>query len=91
MTFLWGLAKGYAKTREAGRHVKVVEGEEFNAAVDEAMARAVTLQTHVRYLTREEMRELKDAGPTLLQGLTIRLAERITTRTIPPSRRARRR
>ncbi len=84
-------AKGYGKTRQAARHEKVVEWEEFNTAVNEALDRARTLQTHVRYLSREEIKSLRDAPtPTALRNVTIRLASRITTRTMPRARRGRR-
>jgi hypothetical protein len=92
LEMLWGLAKGYGKTRQAGRHEKVVEWEEFNAAVDEAMDRARTLRTHVRYLSREELKSLRDAPtPDIVRNVTSRLASRITTRTVPPARRRGRR
>jgi hypothetical protein len=91
LELLWGLAKGYSRTRQAARHEKVVEWEEFNMAVDEALNRARTLQTHIRYLSREELKSLRDAPtPTELRSVASRLAVRVTTRTVPQSRRARR-
>jgi hypothetical protein len=91
LQLLWELARGYGKTRQAARHEKMVEWEEFDAAIDEAMDRARTLQTHVRYLSREELKSLRDAPtPTALRNVTFRLASRVTTRTVPPARRGRR-
>ena len=91
LQLLWDLAKGYSKTKTAARNEKMVEWEEFNTAVNEALNRASTLQTHFRYMTREELTALRNAPtPTAFQGLSVRFAARITTRTVPPARRARR-
>lgn len=87
LTLLWELARGYAKTKQAARNDKSVEWEEFNAAVNEALSRAKTLQTHIRYLSREELKSLRDAPtPTAVRNITSRIASRVTTRTIPPRR-----
>lgn len=91
LSLLWGLAKGYGKTKQAQQNVKKVEWEELNAAVDEALERARTLQSHVRTLTREEFRRLSDAPtPDEFRRVTSQVATRITNRTIPPARRSRR-
>lgn len=87
---LWELAKGYGKTRQAARHERVAEWEEFDTAVNEALNRARTLQTHIRHLSREELRSLRDAPtPTALRNTIVGLASRVTTRTVPPARRGR--
>jgi len=92
LELLWGLAKGYGKTRQAARNEKMVEWEEFNAAIDEAMDRAQTLRTHIRHLSREELKSLREAPtPTAVRSVTSRLASRVTTRTVPPARRRGRR
>ena len=91
LELLWGVAKGYSKTRQAGRNEKMVEWEEFNMAVNEALERAQTLQTHVRYLSREELRSLRETQtPSGLRHVSFRLAARVTTTTVPPARRVRR-
>jgi hypothetical protein len=91
LELLWGMAKGYGKTRQASRHEKLAEWEEFNAAVNEALDRARTLQTHVRYLSREEITAMRNAPtPTALRNITFRIATQVTTRTRPPARRTRR-
>lgn len=90
LKLLWGMAKGYGRTKQDSRHEKVAEWEEFNAAVDEALARARTLRTHVRYLSPEELRSMRDAPtPTALDHVARGLASRVTTRTVPPTRRGR--
>ena len=91
LQLLWSLAKGYAKMKDAARKTKGVEWEEFNTAVNEALGRAMTLQTHVRYISREELTSLRESPtPTSMRNLTLRLATRVTTRTVPPARRVRR-
>ena len=91
LQLLWGLAKGYGTTKQAAQNVKMVEWEEFNQAVDESLARARTLQTHIRYLSKEQLRELREAAtPGTVRNISFRIARTVTTRTVPPSRRARR-
>jgi hypothetical protein len=91
LQLLWDVARGYSKTKTAARNEKMVEWEEFNTAVNEALNRATTLQTHFRYMSREEVASLRNAPtPTAFRGLTVRFAARITTRTVPPARRGRR-
>jgi hypothetical protein len=74
LTLLCEWAKGYAKTRQAKNHEKVKEGEEFTAAVNEALERATMLKTHIRYLSREQVRELRAATPEQVPSVALRFA-----------------
>lgn len=88
---LWGLAKGYAKLKGAeATNQKISEEEDLRRAIDREMDRARTLQSHVKQLSREETRELSRAAtPPVVESFSRKLAERITTITVPPSRRGR--
>ena len=88
---LWGLAKGYAKLKQAeAGNQKVHDEEDLRRAIDQEMNRARTLQSHVRQLSREETRELsRAAAPPAVESFSRRLAERITTTTVPPAKRGR--
>ena len=70
----------------------LVEWEDFNAAVDEALERARTLQTHFRFLSREDIKSLRDAPtPTGWRNYARQLANRLTQRAMPTrARRSRR-
>lgn len=90
LELLFGIAKGYGQTRQAASNIKMVEWEEFNAAVNQALARATTLQTHMRYLSRDDLRAMRDSPtPTSLRSVTFRVARTVTMRTVPPARRLR--
>jgi len=91
LQLLWGLAKGYGKTKINARHERLVEWNEMNTAVNEALQRATMLQTHIRFISREELASMRQApNPNALRGLTFRIASRITTQAVPPARRGRR-
>lgn len=87
LQLLWDMLKGYSKTKEAQRNIKMVEWEELNAAVDQAMERARTLQTHFRTLSREEFIRMREAPtPDAFREVTFQIANRIIIRTMPAAR-----
>ena len=93
LQLLWEIARGYGKTRQAAsaRNEKMAEWEEFNLAVNNALARAQTLRTHMRYLSRDDIATLRNAPtPDAARIVAVRIAPRITMRTMPRARRARR-
>jgi hypothetical protein len=91
LELLWGLAQAHGEAMQTARNEALVEWGEFNAAVDQALARAMTLRTHVRYLSRDDIRSLRNAPtPASLRNVTFRIAQTVTTRTVPPARRVRR-
>lgn len=84
------LLEGHGEAKQMKRNEALAEWEEFNAAVDLALRRAPTLQTHFRYLSRAEIHQLRTAPtPRTLEETINQLAGRITARTIPPARRSR--
>ncbi|MBC7898523.1 MAG: hypothetical protein H7070_00595 [Saprospiraceae bacterium] len=88
LALIWELAKAHGEALQTGRNEAVVEFYEFNAAVDGALNPGM-LRTNIRYMSREEFRALKNAPtPDFFRTATIRIAQRITTRTLPASRRA---
>lgn len=87
LQLLWDVFKGYSKTKEAQRNIKMVEWEELNAAVDQAMERARTLQTHLRTLSREEFNRMREAPtPDAFREVTFQIATRIIIRVMPAAR-----
>lgn len=81
------MALGHGEAGQMRQNDPMREWNEFNKAVDEALERAPTLQTHVRFMTREEYQTIRTAGASPnFQPVTFR----ITTRTVPSTRRARR-
>lgn len=90
LALLWELAKAHGEALQAGRNEIVVEFDEFNAAVERALNPGM-LRTNIRYMSREEFMALKNAPtPDFLRNVTIRFAQRVTTRTLPAARRTRR-
>jgi hypothetical protein len=83
------LLEGHGEAKQMKKNEVLVEWEEFNAAVDQALRRAPTLQNHFRYLSRAEVYQLRNApSPRSLEETINQLAGRITARTIPPARRS---
>jgi hypothetical protein len=90
LQMVWEMAQGQNEARQMKRTEAMVEWEEFNTAVDQALARAPMLRTHIRYLSRDEIKSFRSApNPGAVRNLSIQFADRITTRTIPPARRGR--
>ena len=91
LTLIWEWLKGHGEALQTSNNETMREWNEFNTAVDQALDRARTLQTHVRYLSREDVRALRAAPtPNALRTVTIRLAPRLTSRTMPRTQRTRR-
>ncbi len=83
------LLEGHGEAKQMKRNEAVVEWDEFNAAVDQALRRAPTLQTHFQYLSQAEVHQLRTApSPRSLEETINQLAGRITARTITPARRS---
>ena len=91
LKLLWEWAQGHGEGRQMRLNEPMREWEDFNNDVNTALARAQTLQTHIRYMSREELTALRSAStPTAFRNLSITFANRVTTRTMPSTRRARR-
>lgn len=91
LALLWAGAKSYGMAKQAARPKAMVEWEEFNAAVNEALDRARTLQTHTRTLSKAEYEALRAAQtPTGLRNMSLRLATQLPARTGTSGRRGRR-
>ncbi len=91
LQMVWDMAQGHNEARQMKRTEAMVEWDEFNTAVDQALARAPMLRTHIRYLSRDEIKSFRNApNPGAVRNLSIQFAGKITTRTIPLARRVRR-
>lgn len=90
LQMVWEMAQGDNEARQMKRTEAMVEWDEFNAAVDQALERAPTLRTHIRYLSRAEIISFRQAQtPQMVRGISFRLASSITARTVQPARRGR--
>jgi hypothetical protein len=82
LSLLWSLAQGYGEVRKERLRPEMQEWKEWNEAVDEALDRAETLETHIRRLTRAEIRELRDSEGPDLDRATFRLSHRLAEEAV---------
>jgi hypothetical protein len=89
---VWELAKAHGEALQVAANEPMVEWKEFDRAVEEAMDRARMLRTHIRYMSRDELRSLRNAPtPEVMRNISFRIAQGVVrTRAVPSSaRRAR--
>lgn len=93
LKLLIAAAKAHGKAKQMQNNPKNAEWIEFDEHVTEALSRARTLQTHIRQLSPQELRELRNsAGPPVALDLHLaRITRQLTVRTVPNVRRAARR
>jgi hypothetical protein len=91
LKLIWSAAASYGSARRISANPAMLEWEEFNNAVNEAMSRAHTLSTHVRYMSKSEFYTMRQMPtPTGFRNLTLTFSSRVTRITNSPARRMRR-
>ena len=89
---VWAIAESYGRTvkNRNTANARVVDAQQWDRAVNEAMERARSLQTHCRHLSREDLRRLREAPtPGAFDRITMEIARR-TAQPVRARRRARR-
>jgi hypothetical protein len=84
------LLEGHGEAKQMERNEPLVEWNEFNAAVNEALQRAPVLQNNFRYLSRAEIHQLRSAPSPYTRAEIVRqLSIRLIEISFPRTRRSR--